>query len=120
MGRILNSAWEIRPAPNLPSGGPAEAISKSHNQLVAKRAAPAALFVSAFTNAPRACALRHPGSGRRAVGLRLRVELRRLGRPRQRGSRRMAAGDDLCNLIEIAGSYEALVRDRAITKVLGR
>src|SRR5260370_20442672 len=59
------------------------------------------------------------GSGRRAVGLRLRVELRRLGRPRQRGSRRMAAGDDLCNFIEVAGSYQALVRYRAITKFLG-
>src|SRR5712664_2048448 len=48
MGRILNSAWEIRPAPNLPIRGPAEATSKSHNQLVAKRAAPAAPFFFAF------------------------------------------------------------------------
>src|SRR6266436_221398 len=119
MGRILNSAWEIRPAPNLPIRGPAEAISKSHNQLVAKRAAPPrpSLFLPSQTRPE--LALRHPGSGRRAVGLRLRVELRRLGRPRQRGGRRMAAGDDLCNFIEIAGSYEALVRDRAITKFLG-
>ena len=32
----------------------------------------------------------------------------------------MTARDDLCNFIEIAGSYEALVRDRAVTKFLGR